>query len=113
MPIFSAELEESIKRIHQFASLSGDEYLTLDHLLLAILDDPPASEAINACGIDPNFIRGKVFKYLYNDVDADELSKFKEVSEKQVRPLAPTTGFEKVLNRATIHVQEGQVVRTL
>lgn len=105
MPIFSAELEESIKRIHQFASLSGDEYLTLDHLLLALLDDPPASEAINACGIDPNFIRGKVFKYLYNDVDADELSKFKEVSEKQVRPLAPTTGFEKVLNRATIHVQ--------
>ncbi len=105
MPIFSSELEESIKRIHQFASLSGDEYLTLDHLLLALLDDPPASEAIKACGINPNIIRGKVFKFLYKDTDTEELLNFKDDSESLVRPLSPTTGFEKVLNRATIHVQ--------
>ncbi len=105
MPMFSTELEESIKRIHKFASLNGDEYLTLDHLLLAVLEDPPAKDAITACGINPVVIREKIFKFLYKDTEADDLLNFNENTDSVVKPLSPTTSFEKVLNRATIHVQ--------
>ncbi len=105
MPNLSAELGEAIGKIQLFALSKADEYLTLDHLLLAILEEKITSDAVKACGVDPDMIRARVFKFLYPDADASHWDRFEPDPSSHVGSLSPTTSFEKVLNRATYHVQ--------
>jgi ATP-dependent Clp protease ATP-binding subunit ClpA len=96
--MLSAELKETINSAIEDTQRRRHEYLTLEHLLLALLDDPTAGKAIRGCGGDVDSIRAELEAFLEDHVetlDEDE----DEVSCTQ------TIGVGRVLQRAVLHVQ--------
>ena len=88
------------KTLHRALTLAGErrhEYATLEHLLLSLLDDEEALEVLTACGVNLTDLRQTVSDYVDNDLSA------------LVTPVQddtkPTAGFQRVLQRADIHVQ--------
>ncbi len=97
MASFSRSLEEALHRALSFAGERNHEYATLEHLLLALVDDQDAAAVMRACEVDLDLLRQDLLQYIDNDlqnlvVDADEDAK-------------PTAGFQRVIQRAVIHVQ--------
>ena len=97
MPGFSNSLEKSLHRALALAGERRHEYATLEHLLLALTDDNDAVAVMKACGVDVETLRRDLGSYLDGDldgliVDDDEGPK-------------PTAGFQRVIQRALIHVQ--------
>ena len=97
MPGFSNSLEKSLHRALALAGERRHEYATLEHLLLALTDDDDAVAVMKACGVDVETLRRDLGSYLDGDldgliVDDDEGPK-------------PTAGFQRVIQRALIHVQ--------
>ncbi len=97
MPTFSRSLEQSLHRALAFANERSHEYATLEHLLLALLDDQDASGVMKACNVDVEKLRGNLVDYIDNELD-NLISSGKEDSK-------PTAGFQRVIQRAVIHVQ--------
>jgi ATP-dependent Clp protease ATP-binding subunit ClpA len=97
MPSFARELEHSLHNALAEASRRRHEYATLEHLLLALVGDSHASAVMRACGVDLDELGGQLTRYL----DA-ELTSLK--AEGQVDP-NPTAGFQRVVQRAILHVQ--------
>ena len=97
MPSFTRELEHSLHNALAEASRRHHEYATLEHLLLALVGDAHASAVMRACGADTDELATNVTKYLDN-----ELSALK--TDASVDP-APTAGFQRVVQRAILHVQ--------
>lgn len=98
MPRFSPHLEETLHRALKEANERSHEYATLEHLLLALLDDPDAIAVLKACDVDVDILRSQLLEYLDDDmenlkVDADGLE------------ATPTAGFQRVVQRALLHVQ--------
>src|SRR6056297_2112802 len=73
------------------------EYATLEHLLLALIDDEDALKVLSACGVNVSALRDTVADYVNNDLGA-------LVTPVRDDP-KPTAGFQRVLQRADIHVQ--------
>ncbi|MGE5723229.1 MAG: ATP-dependent Clp protease ATP-binding subunit ClpA, partial [Sphingomonadales bacterium] len=73
------------------------EYATLEHLLLALIEDAHASKVMSACGVDLNELREAVRLYLDNELEALKV-------EGETEP-SPTSGFQRVVQRAILHVQ--------
>ncbi|PLX36839.1 MAG: ATP-dependent Clp protease ATP-binding subunit ClpA [Hyphomicrobiales bacterium] len=97
MPSFSRSLE---KALHQALSLANErhqEYATLEHLLLALIDDQDAAAVMRACNVDLDLLRRNLIEY----VDG-ELENLITDSEEESKP---TAGFQRVIQRAVIHVQ--------
>ena len=97
VPSFSADLEDSLHRALGYANERGHEFATLEHLLLALVDDQDSSAVMKACGVDLEELRATLTDYVDNElteltVDDDEDAK-------------PTAGFQRVIQRAVIHVQ--------
>ena len=97
MSAFSKELEQGLHRALVLANDRSHEYSTLEHLLLALTEDPDAIAVMEACGVDIDQLRGNLTNYIDNEltglvVDDDEDCK-------------PTAGFQRVIQRAVIHVQ--------
>ena len=97
MPSFSRSLEQSLHRALALANERHHEYATLEHLLLALLDDQDAAAVLRACNVDIEKLKRNLVEYIDGELDnlvmeADEDSK-------------PTTGFQRVIQRAVIHVQ--------
>ena len=97
MPSFSSDLEDSLHRALGYANERGHEFATLEHLLLALVDDQDASAVMKACEVDLDELRATLTEYVDNElselvVDDDEDAK-------------PTAGFQRVIQRAVIHVQ--------
>ena len=97
MPGFSNSLEKSLHRALAHAGERRHEYATLEHLLLALTEDADAVAVMKACGVDVEALRRDLGSYLDDDldgliVDDDEGPK-------------PTAGFQRVIQRALIHVQ--------
>ena len=97
MPTFSRSLEQALHRALSTANDRGHEYATLEHLLLALLEDVDAASVLNACNVDIDGLRKKLESFVDNELstlvlDDDEDSK-------------PTAGFQRVIQRAVIHVQ--------
>ncbi len=97
MPTFSRSLEQSLHRALALANERHHEYATLEHLLLALLDDQDAAAVMRACNVDLDKIRRSLGAYLETELenlvnDAGDDSK-------------PTAGFQRVIQRAVIHVQ--------
>jgi ATP-dependent Clp protease ATP-binding subunit ClpA len=98
MPSFTRSLEEAIHRAIALANSRRHELATLEHLLLALVDEPEAAKVMRACGIDLSKLRNDLTRFL--DEDLTTL-----VSEVDGSEAAPTTGFQRVIQRAAIHVQ--------
>lgn len=98
MPSFTNTLEEAIHKAIALANDRRHELATLEHLLLALVDEPEASAVMKACGVDLDVLRTALVKFI--DEELDTL-----ISEIEGSEAAPTTGFQRVIQRAAIHVQ--------
>ena len=97
MPSFAQNLEKTLHAALDGARERRHEYATLEHLLLALIADDDASEVMGACGVDLAELADVVRTYLdqeYQSLKADE------AGEPQ-----PTAGFQRVVQRAILHVQ--------
>ncbi|HEX4371533.1 MAG TPA: ATP-dependent Clp protease ATP-binding subunit ClpA [Rhizomicrobium sp.] len=97
MPSLSRSLEQALHRAIKLASDRHHEYATLEHLLLSLMDDADASQVMKACNVDTEALRRAVQKY----VDDELVTLVIEDGEEA----KPTTGFQRVVQRAVLHVQ--------
>ncbi|MFC3072719.1 ATP-dependent Clp protease ATP-binding subunit ClpA [Shinella pollutisoli] len=97
MPTFSASLEKALHQALTYANERHHEYATLEHLLLALIDDADAAAVMGACNVNLDVLRKTVADYVDNDL-ANLVTGYEEDSK-------PTSGFQRVIQRAVIHVQ--------
>src|SRR6187551_2507101 len=97
MPSFARELEQTLHNALSAASSRRHEYATLEHLLLALIADEHASKVMTACGVELTELRNAVTNYLDTELDALKV-------EGETDP-SPTSGFQRVVQRAILHVQ--------
>lgn len=97
MPSFSESLEKTLHNALKAASERSHEYATLEHLLFALLDDQHAAEVMRACGASLAELRTMVVKYLDTELDSLKVEGHSDPS--------PTSGFQRVIQRAILHVQ--------
>src|SRR5258708_25594628 len=100
MPKFSRSLEQSLHLALVLANERHHEYATLEHLLLALVDDQDAAAAMRACNVDIDKLRRNLMTYVESELeklvtDGSEDSK-------------PTAGFQRTIQRAVIHVQSSR-----
>ena len=98
MPSFSNTLEQAIHSALALANARRHELATLEHLLLALIDEPEAARVMQACSVDLDELR----KTLTDFVD-DDLSTL--VTDVEGSEAVPTASFQRVIQRAAIHVQ--------
>ena len=97
MPSFARELETTLHNALGEASKRRHEYATLEHLLIALVDDNHASQVMTACGVNRDELKATVKQYLDNELGA-------LVADSATDP-TPTSGFQRVVQRAILHVQ--------
>ncbi|WP_300577458.1 ATP-dependent Clp protease ATP-binding subunit ClpA [Phenylobacterium sp.] len=97
MPSFSRQLEESLHRAVAYANERKHEYATLEHLLLALIDDEEAAAVMRACEVDLGSLRGTLTGYVDNELRSLVVDDGEDAK--------PTAGFQRVIQRAVIHVQ--------
>ena len=95
--MLSKELEASLNNAFNEAREKRHEYITVEHLLLSLLDNNSASVVLQACGTDLNLLSTELKEYLDNNTPV-----FGDVVAGEVQP---TLGFQRVLQRAVFHVQ--------
>jgi len=95
--VLSSELEYCLNDAFHRAREARHEYLTVEHLLLAILDTPKVREILRACGADLTKLKQELKDHV------DQATPHLEESEE--REVQPTLGFQRVLQRAVFHVQ--------
>lgn len=97
MPSFTESLEKVLHTALTYANERSHEYATLEHLLLALVDDSDAVAVMNACNVDIAKLRVSLTEYIDN-----ELSNLATEYDEDAKP---TAGFHRVIQRAVIHVQ--------
>ncbi len=97
MPSFAESLEKTLHSALKHASDRQHEYAALEHLLLALVDDPHASEVMVACGVSLHDLRAAVTHYLDTELDVLKTGEGGEAT--------PTSGFQRTIQRAILHVQ--------
>jgi len=97
MPSFSRSLEQALHRALALAGERRHEYATLEHLLLALVDDQDAAAVMRACNVDLDILRRNLVEYVDTEL-ANLVVEGRQDSK-------PTAGFQRVIQRAVIHVQ--------
>lgn len=97
MPAFTQSLEKALHQALTLANEREHEYATLEHLLLALIDDSDAKSVLDACNVDVDALRRTLFDYVENEL-ANLATGYDEDAK-------PTAGFQRVIQRAVIHVQ--------
>lgn len=121
LPNFSKDLEQTLHNALAEASGRRHEYATLEHLLLALIDDPSASRVMEACGVNIDELKDIVRHYLDNELWALVPGALKEgaddtvpVEERRIEiniddlpetDPSPTSGFQRTVQRSILHVQ--------
>ncbi len=95
--MLSANLEQTLHRALGYANERRHEYATLEHLLLALTEDADAVAVLRACGVELDRLRGEIQDYIDNELS--------NLITAQLGDAKPTAGFQRVLQRAAIHVQ--------
>ncbi|MCC4635417.1 ATP-dependent Clp protease ATP-binding subunit ClpA [Xanthomonas dyei] len=95
--MFSKDLEQTIGQCYKRAREARHEFMTVEHLLLSLLDNPSAQAVLKACGADQ--LR------LHNDLEQAIEASVSRLAEDDGRDTQPTLGFQRVLQRAVYHVQ--------
>ena len=96
--MISDELEKTLQRTQKFAKSFKHQYMTLEHLLFSMLEDSDVIKVLDACVIDKDKLKKKLEKF----VEGNLRDLVNESSENEVKP---TLGFQRVIQRAVIHVQ--------
>ncbi|KPF75820.1 ATP-dependent Clp protease ATP-binding subunit ClpA [alpha proteobacterium AAP81b] len=97
MPSFTRELEKTLHNALAEAARRAHEYATLEHLLLALTGDSHALAVLKACSVDLEELQGQLVRYLDTELNALK-------ADASVDP-SPTAGFQRVVQRAILHVQ--------
>ncbi len=97
MPTFSRSLEQSLHRALALANERHHEYATLEHLLLALTEDQDAAAVMRACNVDIEKLKRNLVDY----IDGELENLVMEAADDS----KPTAGFQRVIQRAVIHVQ--------
>ncbi|TCS61258.1 ATP-dependent Clp protease ATP-binding subunit ClpA [Varunaivibrio sulfuroxidans] len=95
--MLSKNLEQTLHRALGYAGEHGHEFATLEHLLLALSEDLDAVAVFRACGVDVDRVRQEVLEFIETELVP--------LSSSQAAEPKPTAGFQRVIQRAIIHVQ--------
>jgi ATP-dependent Clp protease ATP-binding subunit ClpA len=95
--VLSRNLEKSLHRALAYANERRHEYATLEHLLLALTEDQDAIAVLRACSVDLDRLRREVLTYVDNELG--------NLVASHTEDAKPTASFQRVLQRAAIHVQ--------
>jgi ATP-dependent Clp protease ATP-binding subunit ClpA len=98
VPSFSTTLEQAIHAALALANARKHEFATLEHLLLALIDEPDANRVMKACSVDTDDLRNTLVEFI-----DDDLSNL--VTDIDGSEAVPTAAFQRVIQRAAIHVQ--------
>ncbi|MDH3264419.1 MAG: ATP-dependent Clp protease ATP-binding subunit ClpA, partial [Paracoccaceae bacterium] len=98
MPSFSSTLEQAIHAALALANARRHELATLEHLLLALIDEPDAAKVMQACNVDLEDLRRTLVEFIDDDLST-------LVTEVDGSEAVPTAAFQRVIQRAAIHVQ--------
>src|SRR6202162_2315482 len=97
MPTFSQSLEQSLHRALAIANERHHQYATREHLLLSLIDDSDAAAVMRACSVDLDKLRTSLVAYLESELES--------LVTDGADDSKPTAGFQRVIQRAVIHVQ--------
>ncbi|MGE0409595.1 MAG: ATP-dependent Clp protease ATP-binding subunit ClpA [Amphiplicatus sp.] len=97
MASFSRSLDQALHRAIGLATERGHELATLEHLLLALTEDQDAAAVMRACNVDIDLLQRHLYEFIEND-----LANLKLENGEQAKP---TASFQRVIQRAVIHVQ--------
>ncbi|HHH45591.1 MAG TPA: ATP-dependent Clp protease ATP-binding subunit ClpA, partial [Thiotrichales bacterium] len=95
--MLSKELEQSLNLAFREAREKRHEFMTVEHLLLALLDNREAAEVLRACGADLEALRRDLTTFIEETTPL--------LLSGDSRETQPTLGFQRVLQRAVFHVQ--------
>ncbi len=98
MPSFSNTLEQAIHGALALANARRHELATLEHLLLALIDEPDAAKVMRACSVDLEALRRTLVDFIDDDLST-------LVTDVEGSEAVPTAAFQRVIQRAAIHVQ--------
>ncbi len=98
MPSFSNTLEQAIHSALALANARRHELATLEHLLLALIDEPDAAKVMQACSVDLEALRKTLLEFIEDDLST-------LVTDIDGSEAVPTAAFQRVIQRAAIHVQ--------
>ncbi|MEM0949890.1 MAG: ATP-dependent Clp protease ATP-binding subunit ClpA [Pseudomonadota bacterium] len=98
MPSFSTTLEQAIHSALALANARRHELATLEHLLLALIDEPDAAKVMQACSVDLDALRKTLTDFIEDDLST-------LVTDIDGSEAVPTAAFQRVIQRAAIHVQ--------
>ncbi len=98
MPSFSSTLEQAIHAALALANARRHELATLEHLLLALIDEPDAAKVMQACNVDLEELRRTLVEFVDDDLST-------LVTQVDGSEAVPTAAFQRVIQRAAIHVQ--------
>ncbi|MDF0601490.1 ATP-dependent Clp protease ATP-binding subunit ClpA [Psychromarinibacter sp. C21-152] len=98
MPSFSNTLEQAIHSALALANARRHELATLEHLLLALVDEPDAAKVMQACSVDLDALRKTLVEFIDDDLST-------LVTDVDGSEAVPTAAFQRVIQRAAIHVQ--------
>jgi CubicO group peptidase (beta-lactamase class C family) len=95
--MLSRKLEQTLRRALAEANARGHEYATVEHLLLALTEDEDAVSVMRGCGVNVAKLRKEVIEYVEAELST--------LAQGKAEDAKPTAGFQRVLQRAAIHVQ--------
>ena len=95
--MLSRNLEQTLHRALAHATERSHEYATLEHLLLSLTDDQDGVSVMMACGVDLERLVAELLEFVDQDLD--------DMRTEQGGDPKPTAGFQRVIQRAVIHVQ--------
>jgi ATP-dependent Clp protease ATP-binding subunit ClpA len=98
VPSFSNTLEQAIHAALALANARRHELATLEHLLLALIDEPDAAKVMRACSVDLEELRRTLQEFIEDDLST-------LVTDVEGSEAVPTAAFQRVIQRAVIHVQ--------
>jgi ATP-dependent Clp protease ATP-binding subunit ClpA len=98
VPSFSSTLENAIHEALAAANARKHELATLEHLLLALLDEPDAAKVMRACSVDLKVLRKSLVDFIEDDLST-------LITDVDGSEAVPTAAFQRVIQRAAIHVQ--------
>ena len=98
MPSFSTSLEQAIHQALALANENRHELATLEHLLLALTEEPDAVKVMRACNVDLEELRKLLIDFIEDDLST-------LITDVEGSEAVPTAAFQRVIQRAAIHVQ--------